>query len=135
MKKKMTDKDWKEKLTAQQYHILREKGTELPFTGKYDAVFKDGMYVCAACGNVLFDSETKYDAGCGWPSFWDVVKKDAVKYIEDTKFGMRRVEVVCARCGGHLGHVFPDGPKDKTGQRFCINSASLEIKEKKKKTL
>jgi len=132
-KQNKSDAEWKKKLTPEQYHVLREKGTELPFTGKYDAVFKDGMYVCAACGNVLFDSNTKYDAHCGWPSFWDVVKKDAVKYVEDNSHFMHRIEVQCAKCGGHLGHVFNDGPKDRTGQRFCINSASLDFKEKKKK--
>ncbi|HME87048.1 MAG TPA: peptide-methionine (R)-S-oxide reductase MsrB [Candidatus Nanoarchaeia archaeon] len=134
-KKKLptTEKEWKEVLNAQQYHVLREKGTELPFTGKYDAVYKDGKYMCAACGNVLFDSDTKYDAGCGWPSFWDVAKKDAIKLHEDKGFGMKRVEVTCAKCGGHLGHVFNDGPRDKTGLRYCINSTSLQFEEKKKK--
>ncbi len=128
-----SDKGWEELLTSEQYHVLREKGTELPFTGKYEAHWKDGKYVCAACGNVLFDSKTKFDAHCGWPSFWDVADKKAVKYIEDRSFGMKRTEVVCANCGGHLGHLFDDGPQDKTGMRFCINSVSLDFVEGKKK--
>ncbi len=134
MKKQVskTNAEWKKVLTLQQYHILREKGTELPFTGEYDANWKDGKYVCAACGNVLFDSKTKFDAHCGWPSFWDVVKKDAVKFHEDNSLFMKRTEVICARCGGHLGHLFNDGPKDKTGLRFCINSASLQFEKRKK---
>lgn len=114
-------------LTQDQLHILRDKGTERPFTGKYWNHSADGTYTCAGCDSVLFDSKTKFDAGCGWPSFFEALDPSKVKRIEDLSHGMRRVEVVCAKCGGHLGHVFPDGPKP-TGERFCINSASLEFK-------
>ena len=134
MPKKMpkTEAEWKKKLTPEQYHILREKGTELPFTGKYDIEKRKGMYYCAACGNKLFSSDTKYEAHCGWPSFYDAVDKKNIKLIDDYSFGMHRIEVQCAKCGGHLGHLFNDGPRP-TGQRFCINSASLEFKPGKKK--
>ncbi len=127
-----SEDEWKKKLTPQQYHVLREKGTELPFTGKYNLEKRKGMYYCAACGNKLFSSDTKYEAHCGWPSFYDSVDKKNIKLKEDYSFGMKRVEVICAKCGGHLGHLFNDGPKP-TGQRFCINSASLDFKEDKKK--
>lgn len=120
---------WKEKLTAEQYRILREKGTERPFTGQYVNHKADGVYRCAACETPLFSSSTKFDSGSGWPSFWDVVDKGNVKIEKDTSLGMIRMEVVCANCGGHLGHVFDDGPENETGLRYCINSASLNFDE------
>jgi len=116
------------KLTKEQYHILIEKGTEMPFTGKYVKFDKKGKYTCAQCGNVLFSSETKFHSHCGWPSFYDA-KKGSVKFKEDNSFFMHRTEVVCAKCGGHLGHIFDDGPKP-TGKRYCINSLAMEFKEK-----
>ncbi|MFC6646389.1 peptide-methionine (R)-S-oxide reductase MsrB [Granulicella cerasi] len=120
-----TDAEWRAQLTPEQYHVLREKGTERAFTGALYKVTDEGVYHCAACNAPLFKSDTKYDAGCGWPSFWDPITPDAVHYHEDTTYGMRRVEVTCATCGSHLGHVFPDGPRQTTGQRYCINSVSL----------
>ncbi|MBI1289312.1 MAG: peptide-methionine (R)-S-oxide reductase MsrB [Flavobacteriales bacterium] len=125
----MDERDWKEKLTPEQYHVLREKGTERPFTGKYDLHFEDGSYYCAGCGTKLFDSGSKYDSGCGWPAFYKTAEKGAVIEKTDRSHGMIRTEVLCANCGGHLGHVFPDGPRDKTGMRYCINSVSLEFKK------
>jgi peptide-methionine (R)-S-oxide reductase len=122
------EEEWKKELTPEEYHVLREKGTEIPFTGKYDKVFDKGMYTCRACGAQLFASDRKYDAHCGWPSF-DQALPGAVEFHEDNTLGMRRIEVTCARCGSHLGHVFPDGPKETTGQRFCINSVSLGFKK------
>lgn len=122
-----TDQDWREQLTEQQYYILRQAGTERPFTGEYVDTEDDGTYVCAACGNKLFSSETKYHSGSGWPSFWDVINQGNVELHEDTSHGMRRTEIRCARCGGHLGHVFEDGPRDTTGLRYCINSAALDF--------
>lgn len=118
--------EWKEKLTPEQYEVMREKGTERPFTGEYYNLFEDGSYRCAACNTELFSSETKYDAGCGWPSFWDAAG-DAVEYKEDTSLGMTRTEVLCKNCGSHLGHLFDDGPAEKTGKRFCINSVALKF--------
>ena len=125
MAKQFTDAELKKKLTPQQYHILREKGTETPFTGKYLKNTERGMYTCAVCGTQLFSSDTKFDSGTGWPSFSDVAKSDAVKLAEDTSHGMHRTEVTCANCGSHLGHLFNDAPDQPTGQRFCINSACL----------
>lgn len=122
-----TDAQWRNELTDEQFNVLRQKGTERPFTGKYWDTKEDGTYVCAACGNPLFDSTTKFDSECGWPSFNDA-KEDRVVFHEDRSFGMRRIEVTCARCDSHLGHVFPDGP-EPTGQRFCINSVSVDLKQ------
>lgn len=126
-----TEEEWKKELEPEAYHVLREKGTERPFSGQYDKNFEKGMYRCRACGAELFDSSRKYDAGCGWPSF-DEALPGAVEFHEDDTLGMRRVEVTCARCGGHLGHIFPDGPKETTGKRFCINSVSLDFDKKDK---
>ncbi len=131
-KLKLTDKEWKKRLTPEQYKILREKGTEAPFTGEFLHNEKSGAYVCAACGATLFHSDTKFDSGSGWPSFYDVFSSDAIRLIEDKSLGMQRVEVECATCGGHLGHVFNDAPDQPTGMRFCINSASLGFLDKSK---
>jgi peptide-methionine (R)-S-oxide reductase len=127
----MNDDDFKKKLTPEQYHILREKGTETPFTGKLLNNHDNGDYTCAACGAVVFKSDTKFDSGSGWPSFYDPANTKAVKLTEDTSNGMHRVEVQCANCGSHLGHVFNDAPDQPTGMRFCINSAALDFEEKK----
>lgn len=132
MAKQYTDEELKKRLTPEQYHILRERGTEQPFTGKYLKFKDDGMYVCAVCGQPLFDSGAKFDSGTGWPSFYDAAKSDAVKLIEDNSHGMHRVEVQCANCGSHLGHVFNDAPDQPTGMRFCINSAALGFDPNKK---
>lgn len=122
--------DWKKKLTPEQYRVLREKGTEVPFSGMYDSVFDPGTYMCAGCGAELFDSETKFDARCGWPSFYDA-KEDAVKFHDDNSLGMVRTEVTCVNCGGHLGHIFEgEGYGTPTDQRYCINSVSLDFKAK-----
>ena len=126
---KKTDEEWKKTLTPEQYNVLRQKGTEMPHTGKYDKHFKKGKYVCAACGNELFVSGAKFDSGCGWPSFYAPASKENVAEQEDNGHFMRRTEVLCNKCGGHLGHVFDDGP-NPTGLRYCINSASLDFKEK-----
>lgn len=126
-----TDAEWKKELTPEQYEVLRKKGTERAFTGEYYNHFEKGKYVCAACGNVLFNSDAKFDSDCGWPSF-DQAIKGSVIYKEDSSFGMVRTEVMCAKCGGHLGHVFDDGPKATTGKRFCTNSVSIKFEPAKK---
>lgn len=124
-----SDEEWRGQLTDEQYRVLRLKGTEPPYIGKYVAAKDKGMYLCAACGAPLFSSETKFDSGTGWPSFYDVATKGNVKLREDLSWGMRWTEVICAACGGHLGHVFDDGPTDKTGLRYCINSCALELQK------
>lgn len=125
--KQKNDEYWKDRLSAEQYSVLREKGTEAPFTGVFNNNFESGMYECAGCGQELFSSDTKFHSHCGWPSF-DRSVEGNVEFREDFSHGMQRVEVLCNNCGGHLGHVFDDGPAETTGKRFCINSASLQFK-------
>jgi peptide-methionine (R)-S-oxide reductase len=123
-----TDEEWRELLTEEQFRVLRERGTEAPNSGKYYHFKNKGVFVCAACGNELFGSDTKFESGTGWPSFWGASSEDSVETEPDDSLGRRRVEVHCARCGGHLGHVFADGP-DPSGMRYCINSVALDFKE------
>lgn len=121
-----TDTEWKRILTPEQYHVLREKGTERPFTGQYANSHDKGTFVCAGCGNLLFASNTKFDSGTGWPSFWAPLSQDSVEEKSDNSLFMRRTEVLCKRCGGHLGHVFDDGPKP-SGLRYCMNSVAMKL--------
>ncbi len=131
----MSNEDrWQEKLTPDQYQVMREKGTEAPFTGKYLDNKESGMYKCAACGAPLFSSDAKFDSGTGWPSFDAPVAEGKIKLIQDNSHGMSRTEVVCANCGSHLGHIFPDGPTP-TGERYCINSVCLNLEKEEPKTL
>ena len=123
----LTDAEWREKLSPEQYHVLREAGTERAFTGKYDKHYAEGEYYCAGCGEKLFESGAKYNSGCGWPAFTAPADGEAVEEHRDTSHGMIRTEVTCANCGAHLGHVFPDGPRDRGGLRYCINSAALDF--------
>ena len=134
-----TESEWKQVLTPEQYAVLREKGTEAPFSGEYDHTFDEGTYVCAACGQELFNADYKFDSGCGWPAF-DRAVPGSIELSEDFSHGMHRIEAVCSRCGGHLGHVFPDGPRSgtelkpgviSTGDRYCINSVSMKFIPKK----
>ena len=123
-----SEEEWKKELSPEEYKVLREKGTEAPFTGKYWDMHEDGAYHCRACGAALFSSGTKFDSGTGWPSFYDLMSNDAVELKEDNSLGMKRTEVNCAKCGSHLGHLFDDGPVDRGGKRYCINSCSLDFK-------
>lgn len=123
-----SEEEWKKELSEAEYHILREKGTEKPWTGALLENKEKGVYECAACGNELYASDTKYDSGSGWPSFYDPITANAVDFEQDKSFGMVRTEVKCSKCGSHLGHIFPDGPQP-SGQRYCMNSASLKFKK------
>ena len=127
--KNVTEQEWGKKLTPEEFHILREKGTEKPFTGEYDKFDKKGMYKCAGCGTELFSSVTKYDSGCGWPAFYEALP-DKIEETADNTFGMKRIEITCENCGGHLGHVFNDGPQP-SGLRYCVNSISLDFDSEK----
>ncbi len=134
MKKKYpiehSDAEWRDKLSEEQYRVLRQKGTEAPHSGKYNLHFQDGEYHCAACGAKLFESNQKFESNCGWPSFDDAIE-GSIEYVQDRSHGMVRTEILCANCGSHLGHVFDDGPTH-TGQRFCVNSASIDFETKTK---
>ena len=123
---KLTEEQWRAQLTADEFTVLREKGTERAFSGEYWNIFEDGMYHCRGCGEALFDSSSKFDAGCGWPSFDRAASADVVKEDRDMSHGMVRTEILCQKCGGHLGHVFPDGPTE-TGLRYCVNSLSVKL--------
>lgn len=127
----LTDAEWRARLSPEQYHILREAGTERAFTGKYDKFYDTGEYYCAGCGAKLFESDAKYNSGCGWPAFTAPAAGEAVTELRDSSHGMVRTEVRCAACDGHLGHVFPDGPREAGGLRYCINSASLDFEADK----
>ena len=124
-----SDSEWKAQLTPEQYYVLREKGTERPFTSKWEAHYDGGTYTCAGCGSELFNSTGKFDSGCGWPSFFEALDSTKIKTETDNSHGMQRIEIMCAKCGGHLGHVFDDGPKP-TGLRYCVNGAALNFLKK-----
>ena len=128
MTQKKTEKEWRNQLTPEQYRVCREKGTEPPFSGKYLNHSDIGIYACTACKAPLFRSDAKFESGCGWPSYWAPLNDNAICYREDSSLGMNRTEIMCARCGSHLGHVFPDGPQP-TGQRYCVNSVSLAFSD------
>jgi len=131
-KVKKTEEEWRRELTPEQYHVMREKGTERPFTGEYEKSKEKGMYVCAGCGNPLFSSDTKYESGSGWPSFYQPVGGESVRTEEDGSLFMKRTEVLCSRCDAHLGHVFDDGPQP-TGERYCMNSVALKLEKEGEK--
>ena len=125
-----TDEEWRRRLTPEQYHVLRQAGTDRAFTGIYVDTEDDGIYHCMGCTAPLFDSTTKYHSGCGWPSFTEAISPSAVTFIEDRSHGMVRTEVRCARCNSHLGHIFPDGPRDRGGMRYCMNSTAIDLKDR-----
>jgi peptide-methionine (R)-S-oxide reductase len=131
-KVKKTEDEWRRELTPEQYHVMREKGTERPFTGEYEKTKEKGTYVCAACGNPLFTSDTKYESGSGWPSFYQPAGAESVRTETDDSMFMSRTEVLCSRCDAHLGHVFDDGPQP-TGERYCMNSVALKLEKEEKK--